>query len=323
METVAVLSGGGAKGYWQWRTLMLLHEAGIKPSLLCGTSTGTLTGFLYSKGLFKEAEELYQYCYENDARNVFSSKLAKVKKGKIDVNWLKVILKLPSINKTTSLLGNQPLYDSLMALHKKFPKFNVPLLFNVVDMKSGKPLACSTQDFDNDEDLINALVASTAIPVVTSMRSAGSFKFLGDGGLREGTPLSQAFKNMDPAKPYQIIVLSCNDPFMDTEEDKTLSTLSGIAGRTIEVMLNENLLADLDQTVDRNNLALNIWPIIDALRSSGNTAQADELAKRFPFRYVPIKMAIYKGKSGVFSFTKEAFEEQKKSALESFEGLMA
>lgn len=299
-----------------------MHEAGIKPSLLCGTSTGTLTGFLYSKGLYKEAEDLYRYCYENDAKNVFSPKLAKIKNGKIDVSWLKLILKLPSINKTTSLLGNQPLYDSLMSLHKRFPTFHIPLFFNVVDMKSGKPVACSTSDFKTDEDLINALVASTAIPAITSMRSAGEFEFLADGGLREGTPLAQAFKNMDPTKLYEIVVLSCNNPFIDTVENLTLNRLTGIAGRTIEIMLNENLLTDLDKTVDRNDLSLAIWPLIDALRLSGNTDQAQILAAKFPFRYVPIKMVIYKGKSGVFSFTKEAFEEQRISAQESFKELL-
>jgi NTE family protein len=50
-KSALVLSGGGCRGYSHIGVLQVLHEAGLKPDLVVGSSSGALVGALYAAGL--------------------------------------------------------------------------------------------------------------------------------------------------------------------------------------------------------------------------------------------------------------------------------
>ena len=49
-----VLSGGGARGFAHLGVIQALHEAGIYPDVVSGTSAGALAGVLYADGFSPE-----------------------------------------------------------------------------------------------------------------------------------------------------------------------------------------------------------------------------------------------------------------------------
>src|SRR5579859_3758893 len=50
-KTALVLSGGGCRGYSHIGVLQALHEAGLEPDLVVGSSSGALVGALYAAGM--------------------------------------------------------------------------------------------------------------------------------------------------------------------------------------------------------------------------------------------------------------------------------
>lgn len=50
-RTALVLSGGGCRGYSHVGVLQVMHEAGLKPDLVVGSSSGALVGALYAAGV--------------------------------------------------------------------------------------------------------------------------------------------------------------------------------------------------------------------------------------------------------------------------------
>jgi len=119
-----------------------------------------------------------------------------------------------------------------------------------------------------------------------------------DGGVREGTGLAKLFDEMDPAYDYRIFVLSCNRKGM--VETEKLDNLAEIGARTIQIMMDEALINDLDLTLYKNKIAL-------------------EYGEKIGRKYVPIYNIEYSGNRSVMDFTEESFNEQILTARQDFE----
>lgn len=317
---VAICSGGGANGYWQWRTLMELHEAGYRPKMITGTSTGCLTAFLYAKGLFTEGELLYKETYSNDAKNISKSGIAEIKNGKIKVHWFKLIPKIFRANRISSLMDNEPLYDILLKLDKQYPGFHIPFGFHYASLQTGKSIASFADEFDTPEERCKAIVASTTMPIIWKLKDAvrslsASYRSLGDGGILDGLPLNIMIDKMIPGKKYRAWSLECNK--IDLVEDNDLNNIFKIAGRLIQMFLNEIFKGDLQRTLDRNKIAIKTDPLIDELYSKGETELADRFSAAIGFRYIPVHRLTYPGDRGVFDFTLDAFNEHAKLAKDT------
>lgn len=75
-----VLSSGGGRGYAHVGVLKVLHEAGIKPDLVVGTSVGALLGALYAAGLSADEIERRALTFDYDAvRDVTLSRHGELK----------------------------------------------------------------------------------------------------------------------------------------------------------------------------------------------------------------------------------------------------
>lgn len=308
VENLYILSGGGARFGWQFHTLNLLSQAGYKPSMIGCTSTGTIGSFMWSKGLIQEAYDLCKDVYKNNASLITKPGIAKIKNGKLQINWLTALTQFTfNRKKIVSLMDNSPLTETLTKLSRKKPGFTIPFFFNTVSLETGKLIEYSSTEFDSEEELIKGLVASTSIPgvwpLIKSIRSTTrSNKFLGDGGIVEGSPLGAMFDRMQPNKNYRIIVLNCNKVELTSTED--LNVITEIIGRTASIALNEILRNDLDMTLYRNKMALKYGETIGQ-------------------KYIPIHIVEYSGIRGVFEFTEDSLNEQLITAKEDVSKFLA
>lgn len=303
IENIYVMSGGGALFGWQFNVLCGLANAGLKPAMLGSTSTGTIGSFMFSKGLISQAHELCDEVYSTNAKAITKPGIAAISDGKIKVNWLKALTQLSfRKNRIVSLMDNAPLFETLTRLDTEHPGFPIPIFYNRVDMITGKLDECSTLVPMQQRDRIASMVASTTIPGVWPLVD-GRY---GDGGIREGSPLSAMFARGTKGKKKRIIVINCNDQNMTDAGD--LSRIDRIIGRTAGIMMNETLINDLGRTQDRNKVAY----LIDRYREQ----LPSEFVKELPYDYAPIYILEYKGPSGVFSFTPESLKEQRQAARE-------
>ncbi|KQS33983.1 patatin-like phospholipase family protein [Dyadobacter sp. Leaf189] len=310
-ETVVVLSGGGARGIWQWTVLMELAKR-FKISMVCGTSAGTLNAYAFSKGLFDYTSHLYAEVYSQNAVQITKPGLAKLENGRLrpDVDTIKKVL-LKGINVfdlpkllfksgqkkvldqllqnflgAPALMDNAPLFETVGKLQKLNPGFDIPCLINVVDMKTGQPLSVDVAEFAGDlEKERRYVVASTTIPILWPL----VLGHLGDGGMREGTPVNAIWTRLDPNKKYRIIAVMCSKETMQDSAD--LSNPLKIGGQAFSIMMNEAVLNDLARLEDRNEEA----------RKYGEAPGR---------RLVPLEKIIYSGYRDPLDFSHESYVEQ-------------
>lgn len=318
-----VLSGGGAIGYYQWLVLKYLAPL-FPPVKIGGTSAGSLNALMWSLGLIKETDDLYQAVSKSNAAEITKPGLAKIENGglqfnidaifKVIFNGLNVLdapkllfkkgkIKLgqqliKNFSTITSLMDNSPLYETLNRVIPDDFKFQIQYFLTAVSMETGDLIEKSNLDFDDKQDLIKASVASTTIPIIWQLVKSfnsrqGVVNNLGDGGLRNGSPLSLMFDQLDQDHNYGIIVINCTPRKMSFMEK--LLNIFQILARTASIVMNENLNNDLDPVLKKNEEALKYGETIGR-------------------KYVPIHIIEYSGDRGAFSFSEEAFKDMANSA---------
>ena len=150
------LSGGSTYGAAHIGVLQVLHEAGVKPDFVAGTSAGALVGAAYCAGIpLIELEELF-----------------------LTISWPNLVK--PSIHRRISLLDTQPMENFL----KKrlgdidFKDLKIPFAVIACDVHSGERVVLDSGP------LVRAVRASSAIPVLfTPVEIDG--RLLVDGGIVE------------------------------------------------------------------------------------------------------------------------------------------
>lgn len=154
-----VLSGGGAKGIAHLGVLKYLQEQGIRPTLIAGTSAGSMVGALYCSGL--EVEEILQFFIDVKP---FSWKFTRASAGFIDpVKLYPEILKyIPADN---------------------FEQLNPELRIVATNMLLGK------EHIFKHGSVINALLASASYPLVFSPMVIDG-QVYSDGGIVNHFPVS-------------------------------------------------------------------------------------------------------------------------------------
>lgn len=309
IETVVVCSGGGARGLWQWLVLMAVAKR-FKITMIAGTSAGSLNSYGFAKGLYGYITELYGRVFQENAKQITGPGLAKLEGGvlKANADSIKKVL-LAGINvfdlpklmfkkgqqkvldqilknflHAPALLDNAPLFQTINELQKLNPNFDIPCFTNCVDMVTGEKISREMSEFkDLDEERMH-LVASTTIPLVWPLVGGR----LADGGLREGTPLRQIFDKLDPKKNYRVIVISCNREGMEVQED--LSNPLKIAGRMVDIMMNESTLNDVSGAIEKNE-------------------EAKKYGEALGRMYVPMHFIHYSGYRGPLDFSPEAYSD--------------
>lgn len=159
-----VLSGGGALGYAHIGALQALDEAGIKPSIIAGTSMGAIVGAVYAQGY--SGNQLFDYVVQRRlhtlSRNVHVS-LRHVGKG------------LGSYKHVRRLLNDAIPHDS-------FDSLAIPFLCVATNIRTGLPEVRTSGG-----RLADWVLASASIPVVFKPQLIDGDYYC-DGGFVDNLP---------------------------------------------------------------------------------------------------------------------------------------
>lgn len=187
-----VLSGGGAKGLAHIGVIEVLDSLGLRPSLVVGTSMGSIVGALYSSGYHGHAiDSLARALLIQD---VFRSDLPRAPRaiGKEQPLLLweqgkgRFEFRQPAVQEVAlnSKLNAALLRGNLMA-RGNFDSLPIPFRAIATDLTNRKAVVLK------DGDLAHAVRASMSIPLVFHPQEIDG-KVLGDGGLVANIPVGAA-----------------------------------------------------------------------------------------------------------------------------------
>ncbi len=246
--TALVLSGGGAKGAFQFGAIRYIEEIYKKEkpffnySIIAGVSVGALNGTMLAMNKYQILKDVW-----------YSISSSKVYKGKI--NWF-ALLRIMFGKK--SVLSNKPLYEMIRQyVNLKDINKDYNLRIGVVSRLTGEYRALSPEEFDNDEDFRKAVLASTSIPViwppVKEIRIKDEvFRDAVDGGIRNISPLGDVIE-FDPS---EVIIINCSSSRIRLKEDaKASANIFRIAKRALtEITLDEIFNTDITEFLRVNRL---------------------------------------------------------------------
>lgn len=159
-----VLGGGAARGFAHIGVIQVLEEAGIKPSLVVGTSAGSLVAALYASG--KSGVQL--------------QKVAETMEEATFADWT-----LPIFNR--GLLRGEALarYVSLQVNGRLIESTSIPLGIVATDLHSGQGMLFQRGD------IAVAVRASSAVPAIFQPVKIAGRDYV-DGGLVSPVPVRYA-----------------------------------------------------------------------------------------------------------------------------------
>ena len=118
-----------------------------------------------------------------------------------------------------------------------------------VKLQSGN-IEYISSDSVSKEDFLNAVQASCSIPVYMQSQRVGTDNYV-DGGVRDVLPLKPLVK--DPLNVDEVHVV-CLSPLTTPPTDKTYKNIAQVAGRSVDLLVNEVLQNDYDYAVLVNKL---------------------------------------------------------------------
>lgn len=154
-----ILSGGGTKGIAEAGVLKFLEEKNISPDIIAGSSAGAIVGGLYAFG--KSPEEILDFF-----------------KSVYFFNWKHFTFSKPGfINSDVFRLYLEPIIGDV-----KIKDLKTELLITATDLVCGETFV-----FNGDDCLLDAIIASCAVPGLTSPYQKGDM-LLSDGGILNNFP---------------------------------------------------------------------------------------------------------------------------------------
>ncbi len=154
-----VLSGGGTKGLAHAGAIQFLEEQGIRPTLISGTSAGSIVGSLYSWG--KRPEEILDFF-----------------KSIYFFHWTHFTLKKPGLIDSNSFKK----YFEAEFGPATIGEFPIPLRITATDMIKGE-----LKIFESHVPAADAILASSAFPGVISPHTVEG-NIYSDGGILNHFP---------------------------------------------------------------------------------------------------------------------------------------
>ena len=168
-ENGLVLSGGAARGFAHPGVIKALHENGVYPDCISGTSAGAIVGVFYADGF--EPEEIIELFKKKKVFNFVNIALGR--KGLLSISGLEKTLK-----------------NNLRA--KKFDQLQKPFYVASTNFNSGEVV------YFHEGDLVEKVVASSSIPVLFKPVEIGGALYV-DGGVLDNlphTPLKGKCRNL-------------------------------------------------------------------------------------------------------------------------------
>jgi NTE family protein len=180
MDISLALGGGGSKGNAHIGVIRALERAGFRIRAVAGTSFGGLVAVFYALG--RSPDEIEAAFSAFDQSRLFGHNpgdgpsLLGISGG---VNWLK-----DQIGDCT------------------FADLRLPCALTATDLKSGREIVLS------EGSLVEAILASAAIPGIFPVRMIGEWELV-DGGVLDPVPVAPA-RSLAPTLPVVAVVL--NEP---------------------------------------------------------------------------------------------------------------
>lgn len=189
-----VLSGGGARGFAHIGVLKVLEEVGFKPSIITGTSMGSVVGGLYAIGYRSDTlEKLTKDVNWNDVvyDRVSRSTLNAMERERYDRYFIRFNFEGLKFTTYSGFVKGTRIQNMLTRLClpvadiTDFKKLPIPFACIATDIQTGQKVVL------NKGSLPESIRASMAIPsLFTSMEIDG--KILIDGGLTQNYPIIEA-----------------------------------------------------------------------------------------------------------------------------------
>jgi NTE family protein len=220
-----VLPGGGGRGAYQVGVAKALHEEGIDFDFALGTSIGGLNAAMIAQGDLRRLEELW--CTIR-AKDIF---------GLPSASHLSRLI----FGNNFGVLDTSPLEELLkreVSLHKlKSSPTRVGLC--TTDLCSLQTNFITTDDIVSNSELVDVLMATSALPLAFPPRNLHGSGLWVDGGLVRNTPLHAALEmgadeiymvllhpakiNVCPMNMFEVLA-RCLDIVLDASANKEIQT---------------------------------------------------------------------------------------------------
>ena len=207
-----------------------------------------LPKFDVSIGLFKGIGLLFSKAKKEAFFNQVMEKAAKEIKN--------------NLSNFKSVADNTPLKDKLTRLVDKNAIHETKYFCGFVSLDDGKYASVMHKDFTTDEDFVNGILASTAVPLVWKpveeiASVQGKVKNAVDGGIRNSSPLGDVIDqiNQDPDDAeYTIIVINCHNGSVEKSDFDQANAIQ-IALRSLQdIALSEIFINDITQFMQVNSI---------------------------------------------------------------------
>ncbi len=229
-KTALVLSGGGAKGAFQVGAEKYAREVrGYKWDIIAGVSVGALNGGMLAMEKYERLLEIW---------NMISAD--QVYTGGFNF-WSTVKLLFGA----KSFYGNEPLRRML---EREFVPEDIKadLRIGTVSLVTGEYVEFRA----DDPNLIQATLASTAIPIIWEpVYVSPEHQSMVDGGVRNISPIGDVLDS----EPDEIVIINCNPEKFDPLPEPP-GNIVEIGTRTLDILLNELFRSDMREFVRINHL---------------------------------------------------------------------
>lgn len=265
MKKVAlVLSGGSIKGAFQAGAIKTILDNDYVPSSIHGISIGSLNGaFLANKAGQDGNGQLPWKTYAQDLQDFWFEKITSFsaigkKRSKICIFWDVIRGKYKSLIKTEKL---QRLIRELFD-EESLKACPIPFYAGTVNIQTGELVNARSQSYPSN--LIDYIIASTAIPVVMPISNISGQPFL-DGGLIDVVPL----KNAIDSGAETIFCVLCQPSKLDDVQFNTGNLLQ-LMNRLMEIIVNETVNNDVQRAEKINRTIRSISPEANTDENTGH-----------------------------------------------------
>jgi NTE family protein len=297
-----VLSGGGFKGAFQLGALKFLRDhwdlihsdhPKMKFDIVGGVSVGSLNGLLVAMDQFDELERLWEQVGQNGVSEIYTSDFIETAPDqanpnpalKLSLTWDKLKRHFPGTTKNIlfraifnkkaimnslkdefqefkSIASNDPLRQKLTRLTRREKIKDCIYTCGYVSLDDGQYYSKRHTDFATDADLVNAILASTAMPIIwrpvesiQTQNPKDEQRNAVDGGIRDVSPLGDVIReigNQESLDTYTIIVINCSSGEVEDDNfDK--KNIAQIALRSlVDIAITEIFNHDIKEFVDKN-----------------------------------------------------------------------
>lgn len=220
-----VLGGGGLKGFAHIGVLRALEERGIVPSVLAGTSIGSLISAAKAGGM--PVAEMADRARSLKRKDLFR------------LNRIAMVLER---TRAPSVYQAAPLRELCASVLRDvtFAELETTLLVNTVDLQRGSPVVWGLPGLRN-VSVIDAVYASCALPGFYPPGDVGGRSCV-DGGVVDNLPTSVASQGMDA-----VIAVDTGSSYLVRKEDIARHGFTAIYMRAATTMMHALQLHPLER----------------------------------------------------------------------------